>query len=251
MSEPKFYSKNAVDEDSIFTVSSGPLTTPNLYDRDSETQWESVDENDDSDQVIIEVEFSEERDIDTAMLINHNLEDITLQYWDGSGYLPWASASSIATSFSKLTGTLVSTTKMKLTATQTQTPDEEKAIGELIFCALELDLGRDFKSYEIGAREKVSSNMLGDGSIHQVMTLFSTNRTQKYEARFQVQYLPEATLETYLALKEAGEPLLFQPESTQRPEQVFLVYIMGTVRYSYSDGFKSAGFTLSGDVREV
>lgn len=250
MTEPKFYTRNFVTEDAIFTVSHNSADIANLYDRDNLSQWISVGADDDADEISIEVEF-EAQDIDTVMVVNHNLADITVEYWNGSSYAAWASASSITDDFTKLTGTLRNTTKIKLTASATQTPDEDKAIGELIACALALDLGRDLKSYEVNARERVTLNNLGDGSIHQVLTLFSTNRTQKYEARCQVQYLPQAKLEALLALKESGDPLIWQPESVQRPDQVFLVLFMGPIKYSYSDSFKNAGYTVNLDLREV
>jgi hypothetical protein len=248
--EPKLYSKNAIDDDSEFTVSSGSTVIANIFDRDSESQWESSGEDDDANAIEIIVEFPEARDIDTAMVINHNLSDITIQYWTGAAWASWSNELSVVDDFTKLTGTKRSTTKMRLTASATQTADEEKAIGELIYCSLALDFGRDFKSYEVGAREKVSLNTLGDGTIHQVMTLFSTNRTQKYECRFQIQYLSVDNLEIYQSLKEVGDPLIWQPESVSRPDQVFLVYIQGPVRWAYSE-FKGAGVTLNGDLREV
>jgi hypothetical protein len=249
--EPKLYSKNAIDDESVFTVSSGSTVIANIFDRDSESQWESSGEDDDANAIEIIVEFPEARDIDTAMVINHNLSDITIQYWTGAAWSSWSNELSVVDDFTKLTGTKRSTTKMRLTASATQTADEEKAIGELIYCSLALDFGRDFKSYEVGAREKVSLNTLGDGTIHQVMTLFSTNRTQKYECRFQIQYLSVDNLEIYQSLKEVGDPLIWQPESVSRPDQVFLVYIQGPIRWAYSDQFKGAGVTLNGDLREV
>src|SRR3954468_18215457 len=100
--EPKFYTQNAVDVESIFTVSHGSGTIGNIYDRDSDTQWLSSGANSDSTQISIEIQFSEARDIDTVLIVNHNLKDVTVTYWNGAAYAAWANQSSLTLDFLKL-----------------------------------------------------------------------------------------------------------------------------------------------------
>lgn len=257
MTEPKFFTKNWITGDDIFTVSHASDLIQKIYDRDNASQWISAGANDDATQISIEIEFYEgldavNRDVDTVFISNHNLKDITVQYWTGAVYATFGSASTITDDFTKITGTLRNTAKIKILATETQVADEEKAIGELLACALSLDVGSDLKAYDPGAREMVSRNQLGDGSLHQVFTKFSPNRTQKYEARCRFQFLTLEKLETLLSLKEAGDEVLWQPESVNRPDQIFLVHFYGPVRSPFSQpDFKGSGYTVELDLREV
>jgi hypothetical protein len=80
VSEPKIYTKNYVNSDDTFVVTSGAGIIANAYDRDKVSQWASIGANSDSTPVTIEVDFFEatvaaSRTFDTIMLINHNLKN--------------------------------------------------------------------------------------------------------------------------------------------------------------------------------
>lgn len=256
MAEPKIYTKNYITRDCVITVSHGDGSKAYLYDRDQDSKWITSGANSDATDISIQIDFYEgtvaqNRTITRLFLLNHNLKTWDAEYWDGSAWQALTSETTDAASDTYKTFNSVTTAKIRLSCTATQTTNQEKYIGELIACALTLDIGRDLEQYDMKYREKVKEIALGDGSSHMAVTRFSPNRTQKYGANVRLIYLSAATVALLQAIKEAGEPFLWQPESTTVPSDIFFVHWAGPFDVHYVTTYKGAGYTLSAALREV
>lgn len=126
------------------TVSSGSGSADNLSDFSRDTKWESSGSDDTTTESII-VEFDNALDVDRILLLNHNFKDYDIQYWNGSSYVDFSNvyddkdavvASDISFTANALTSsyfefTSVSTLKIRIQCTTTQTTDAEKYLYEL------------------------------------------------------------------------------------------------------------------------
>lgn len=256
MAEPKIFTKNYVNADSPVTASFGQASAANLFDRDRASKWQSSGANDDDQGIGIVVEFYEgatpvSRTIDTLMLLNHNLRHWALFAWDGSSWTLMTSDAATVDSDTFASFTPYTTTKILLEADDTQVADAEKFIGELVVCALTLNVGRDLDSYEQKYRERSRELQLGDGGIHKQVTRWAQNRTQRYEARVGFRFVNEADRATLKALREVGEPFLWQPESTYRPTEIYLVHWSSPWSERYETGYKGSGIQVQLELREV
>ena len=255
--EPKIFTKNYISKDNTFVATHGQASTPYLYDADPATKWLTSGANDDDTLVSIIVTFYEgsvaaTRTIDRFMLLNHNLKTWNLYYWhsvDGWTALCNETADAAANTIKSFTA--VATTSLKLEVTATQTVDAEKYIGEMIACALTMDIGYDFSSYEEEWREKKTSLTMADNSIHMIYMKFTANRYTKYGAKCMLSYLPVATLDNLQTIKEACAPFLFQPESITRPEKIYFVHWTNPWAPRYVTSYKGVGYQLPIEVDEV
>lgn len=256
MSEPIIYTKNYVNADDTFSISSGSPAWANAFNRDKDSYWASSGANSDLTSVQIDITFYEgetaiARAIDRLILINHNLKDFIVYYWDGSTYQTWLTVTGEAVENSIITLPTQTTLKARIIATATQVADAEKTLAECIFCEEQLDVGMDMLSYDVNFREKSKTLMMGDGSIQRVLVYWSPRRTGKYEAKVKFHMIDEDTLNSLIAIKEAGLPFLWYPESEAQPDLIYLVHWSNPLKWKYSSPYKSAGFDLEMDLKEV
>lgn len=262
MSEPKIFTKNYIDSESVITVSSGDGSKANLYDRDIDSLFQTSGQDDDADTFQVSADFYEggvltPRTIDTLMILNHNLNNWAAMYFDGSTYQPMTLEANDVSNNTIKSFTPVSTTGIVIICVGTQIADAEKFIGELIACALQVDIGHDLETYDQQFREKTKDVILGDGSLHKMVTRWAQNRTEKYEASVRIQLLatsghdPEEERLALRAIKEAGEPFLWQPESAARPAEIFLVHWANGWNERYVSSYKGAGVEISMQLKEV
>lgn len=256
MAEPLIFTKNFVNADDVFTVSHGSGAIGNIYNRDKDSLWMSDGADDDATEATIEVAFYEgltaiSRTIDRLILVNHNLADFEVFYWDGSQYVSWLNVTGETLATSVKTLSEQTTTKVKIVMTVTQTADQEKYIAEMVFCALQLDIDLDMQKYDVTFREKAKTLQLGDGSLARVLIYWSPRRTEKYEAKVNFSMLPLATFDSMAEIKERGLPFLWYPESEAQPDQIFLVHWTNPLKWKYSSPYKSAGIDLDMDLKEV
>lgn len=247
MAEPKFMDKNYVNEDDLITVSHGNGSKQYLFDRDNVSTWLTSGANDDATEVSIIVEFYEgelavERDIDRALFINHNLKNYVLEYWDGAAWVELASDTTEDQDVTFLSFTEVTTTKIRLTATETQVADAEKFIGELIVTAELLALAREVEpNYEVRGREQMFEQVMGDGTIRRAVTRWAQNRVQRYEASGAFSFVSEADRADLKDIRDNGDPFLWYPESISRPDEIFYVHWTTPWTERYVTSYKGAG----------
>lgn len=142
----KFFDRSRclfADGASISAAVSGDASAQRAIDKNPVTYWRSVGS---TDLVVEEIEivFSEAKAIDRLLLVDHNWKQFTAQYFTGGSYTDFAAvvgidgskASISETAFADDTAyyefTEVTTTKIKLTITKTQTADQEKYINQII-----------------------------------------------------------------------------------------------------------------------
>jgi hypothetical protein len=185
------------------------------------------------------------------MLINHNLGAFNLYYWNGTAFVLWEAFTGITGTNYIHTLSSQATAKVRLEMTATEPVSQEKAIGELVLCALMLDIGKDLDGYDVAYRQRVKPIQLGDGSMQQVLIYWAPNRTQKYEAKVRLNMVDQNLADDLLAIKETGIPFLWYPESAARPDEVWYVHWTNTWKYKYHNPYKGAGIDLEFELKEV
>ena len=249
---------------SIVSVSSGASSIALIVDRDKNSQWSSSGANSDATTVTMQINFNATKTFDSFILINHNLKSYTVDYWNGSQWLAFITATADASQslplnaskYGNLPGALatfspVTTTMIILTITGTQTANQEKAIGEMIAATVTINPGQDLAVYEVQPRQKQKVKILGDGSIQMAYVFWSPTQCQKYEAQVGWTTLPYTQLEAFVALKQTGAPFLWYPESITRPDDLYYVNWDDAIKWKYSSLFKYAGIDLTMYLREV
>lgn len=256
MAEPKFYTRNYIDDDCDITSSHGSDFLSYLFDRDKDSQYVTDGAGDDATEVTLTVVFNvggveTEREIDSIILIGHNLKNPSIEQWDGSAWQALDSESALTSSVTVFSFDAVTTSRIRIIVTETQVADEEKEIGEFIACKSQAAIDSDLVSYQPGSRQMATDVRLADGSIHRTYVRHSVNRTEKYEARVQFQFLNRAKLELLRALKESGEAFLFYPESTANPDEIYLVHWFGAFSWKFASEYKDAGVHVTMDLKEA
>ena len=254
MAEPRIYSRNWVDANSVISSTHGG-TTGALFDRGTAVQFVTTGANSDATTFEVTISFfeggvSQTRAVDSLFLLNHNLKTWTLYYWNGSSWVSATSQAADALTSRYSSFGSVSTTQVKLSATATMTTNQEKAIGEIVLCGVAL-AADDLASYDTKWREKTKEIVLGDGAIHRVITRAVSGRNGRYEARCRWSYLSKAIRDNLKAIKEAGQPFLWQPESVNVPEEVYYVHWTNAWDDKYMNNFKGAGYEVVMDIKEV
>lgn len=257
MTEPKIYTKNVLNSGNDYSFSSGDDLGSRLYDGDKNSKWQSDGENDDANPISIYSSltvngYDLEQDIDTLILLNHNLKDVLLTYWNGSTYATADSESAIADDISVFDFSEVTTQQLILAATETQTVDAEKFIGELIICHSLLSFSQDMVGYDpLFVPRKANELLLADGGLHRSLVPHSLTRSSKYEAKARFDFLTLAEIEILQALKDTGDSFLWQPESTQRPDEIYHVNWVGNFNAKYVSAYKGAGYRLDMELKEI
>lgn len=254
--EPKIFTKNYVSADDVITVSSGQAAFPSAYDRDKDSQWLSSGANSDATDVTITITFYEgttavNRAIDSILLINHNIKAFDLYYWNGSSFVLWQSFTGLAsgTTFQTLSSQTIS--QVQLILHTTQVANQEKAIGELNLMALQLDFGQDLYTYKVAFRQRVKDLPMGDGSLQRGVIRWSYNRIEKYEATWSLILATDALKTSLLAIKQAGIPFMWYPESVTHPDEIWYCHWYDPRNYDYTSFVKSAGNNLQAMFKEV
>lgn len=256
MAEPIIYGRNFVDGNCDFVASHSSGEIPKVHDFDKDSQWISSGANSDATQISIEIHFMEagaaiSRTIDTIILVNHNLADLSVDYWDGSTWQNIDSDSGLTDDFYKFTFNSLSTERIRVTGSATQTANQEKQIGEIMAMAVQLSLGSDLYRYRVKMRQKANEFELGDGSVHRTVVKHSPNRSHKYEASLELRYITTAVLDTLRQIKETGIPFVFQPESVSQPDELYFVHWSNPLTWEYVTTYKGAGVSLQIELKEV
>jgi hypothetical protein len=254
--EPVIYTRSYVDKNGTFVCSHGSTFIERLYDRERIAKYTTSGANSDATEMIVEHDFKEAglsitRTIDSIIILNHNLKDVTTEYWNGSNWQAYAVLSGLSSSHTLFQGGTVSTTKIRVRCSTTQSTNQEKYMAELIACATLVTIGYDFESYSVSFKRKQYSVPLADGGMHRSFVKFSTNRSQKYHARVKFNYVSSTVLETLRTLAESGAAFLWQPESVTALQEIFYVNWATPLSYEYVSKYKGAGFSVDMDLEEV
>lgn len=137
-----FYRKNFVDlsrTDVTITVTDATATnTGQAYidfvrNRNNRSSWLTTGSND-AANTQLDIEFADEKDITDIILVEHNFDSFTIQYWNGSSYVDFSTPinqSGVTDTTSNFEFTKVSTSRVRIIITGTQTPNAEKRLAQL------------------------------------------------------------------------------------------------------------------------
>lgn len=254
MAEPRIYSRNYIDSQTVFSLSHGG-NTPYLYDRSDTPVFTTTGANSDSTTVSIYIYFvnngaSVYRTLDTAIFKNYNFKEWSISYWNGSSWTSLASQSNDSLSNRYISWGYIPVDRIRIDIVSTQSANQEKSIGEIVLCGV-TNTPPDLSSYDTKWREKTKEIVLGDGSIHRVITRAVSGRNGRYEARCRWSYLTKAQRDDLKILKESGQPFMWQPESVNVPEEMYYVHWTNAWDDKYMSNYKGAGYEVEMDLKEV
>ncbi len=177
--------ENHVNDQNDYTLGSGGPAA-NLYDQDPETVCESSGSSEGAAWTVL-VEFNDRvgdavaRTIDRIILLGCNLSKFYFEYWSGSAWVTISESvheagteNADADIYIEMAAP-VSTTKLRLTATNTIGAVAEKQVGELKACLF---------MAEIAARSSIERQDWDDGDSYRLQggALVSFQNVQKVEA---------------------------------------------------------------------
>lgn len=258
MSEPRIYTKNFVNKNCVFTSSHGLTNIQYLCDTDKISKWISVGANSDATELTLQIDFFEgsqatSKTVGYIILVNHNLKDPTFEYYDGSAWQTLVVGSAVSSSTTVFSFTEKITGNIRVRCSTTQIANAEKFIGEFIACAGVLTPSKDMVSYDVTFNQrKTTELMLANGAIHRTTVMFTTNRSSKYEANVRFDFLTQAELTALQTLRDTALSFLWQPESVQRPDEIYLVNWTGSgFKQQYISTYKGAGYRVDLAFKEV
>lgn len=227
------YAKNASD----LIVSSGDTTKHRLYDMDPLSRWQSQGSSDGDTQTI---EFGLWRpgsrmsfDVANIFIQNHNIENLTLEHSNTNG-APWTTGySNTALTKKNLYIPLVSTAmdRIKISMSHTQTPDEEKKVGDIIVCGAAFQPGPFFEFKPEPPKVQLKGAKMADGSLRGSMIGRSDASFHFWAAKcawildpadYSTEELFEAALASFKVYGLQGTEFVFYPEPGNRPDDIFL-----------------------------
>jgi hypothetical protein len=217
----RFMTVNRVEAQQSITVSSGDASKANIYDRNQDTKWLSVGSNDTTAETV-EIVFVSAVSIDRLSILNHNLKDFNVQYWNGAAYADFSTpvvetANIAANSFYQFNS--VSTTKIKLTATKTIVANAQKYVGELLAYLEHFNLTDDYlpdneataNYYRQFEHEKTNG-----GSVVVIEATKS-----KYQNRLTFNTIPKTYRDYIIALKNIHQSFWYIPDDSIPSEQYY------------------------------
>lgn len=254
---------NFLDEYTALTVTGGGDATK-LFDTDIESPYESENFNRDDAEVVLQAEFRDkngtivERSFNAFIIIRSNLRDWIFERFDDDTE-EWVQIVAVAeqkpdtpgTDFHCFTFGTHKATKVRLRASKTWKPNQEKQVGELIVARQRFAILDNPISYRIRHTEIKRVVRLGNGKTIAAYNRFAPNRTQRYGATIQFEKMDEATLQLLKCLKNEGQPFLWYPEAHTRPEEIYLVDWSNPLSYGYSEESKYLGNDLTMELDEV
>lgn len=259
MAEPIIYTRNYIDKETVFVVSNTNMRVniDKIFDTDKDNFAITSGANSDGTLLTIEAHFKDgsgadvSRTVDTVIIVKHNLKDIEIERWNGSTWVSVATETNLTTGTIIISFSSVSTQRIRLSVSPTQTANQEKQIGLMFACAVTSDIGVEITNLSVSYRQKQSILLMGDGQLQRTVVSYTPNRSAKYQAKASFRLLSDATFEILRAVKEDGLAFLWQPESETKPEDIFLVHWTGPLQWSYTSKYKGAGKSMILDLKEV
>jgi hypothetical protein len=139
----KFFKKNRYDLTNVLpttTVTDSVATETGedfvnfMRNRNNTSGWMTTGSSD-AGNTTIEIDFIDTVNIDSILLIGHNLKSFTLKYWNGSSWVDFSTPiapTNVSKTSSLFEFTTATTQKLQLIILGTQTPNSEKVIKQFI-----------------------------------------------------------------------------------------------------------------------
>lgn len=249
--------RNSVDSDSSITANNANGTEAKLYDGDLDSKFKTQGANRDSIIVTIDITFKvgsveTEFTFNSLILFKHNVKRFVFQVYQSSSatYKTVTTQQNLAADFGCWTFGAEKTSRVRLILYETQLPNREKEIGELIVARRRLVL--DYPSvYELAFQEKVSLVPLANGGTRANYTRFAPNRTQRFGARVEFHFLTRAQYEELICIKNEASSFLWWPYSNVEPEDIWEVRWVGPFLARFASSTTAAGYNVPMTLEEV
>jgi len=175
-----FFNKNQADisdESVVATASQGDDYTDYALNRKNDSAWITTGSVD-SDNTYFEIDYVDEKTITDILLIKHNFKAFTIQYYDGSykDFSTPINETNNTDDSTHFTFNSVSTTKIKLIVTGTQTADQDKYLYQFISTTQigQLNAYPEIKQPTLSRNRKKQKMLSGKLNILESVGAFST-----------------------------------------------------------------------------
>lgn len=263
---PIFLTKNYVNRDvvlagGVLTASSMQALVERVTDMDPYATWNSGG-SDDTVTETIDIALYEgitqtlRTDIALLALLNINFKSFTIQLSDdngGSFHTTYTVTDHAAENYVlDLSAGVKSADFIRITATTTQTANEEKVLGTVVAAGLIRQMTADpVHPMTRAPRQNVRALTMADGSENISYIKRSAASFEFYGATFKFAYVTDAELLAIKAMSREYPTFLFYPEPYEKPGEIFLCRFPTPPKVQNSDYFKGAGYDLTMEVREV
>jgi hypothetical protein len=217
-----------------------------MLDRSNFTKWVSFGADDDTISVTMTVDFKVNRFISDFFLINTNLKDFELEYWDGALWQSLIVETTNADTIYHNQFTGVNTTMVRLTMNTTITADQEKQIGQFIITEQigQLEF-RPFPSPDFDGNI-IENKMLNGKSrfvfneVQHQFTIEFRNYTNVND-RALIQTLV-SLFDSFLVWPSGGDTTQFSfTDETYRLEDIFLMNLANRPSPAFTGNYYKAG----------
>lgn len=258
----RFFRKNAADIDAsgvTVTASQGDDVADLALNRTTLSGWMTTGSVD-ADNTTFQIDWDSEQLIDSILLVHHNFKNYTLQYWNGSAWTDFSTTVAVTnntdgTTFHEFTE--VSTTKLLLTVTGTQTANEDKYLGMFIATTA---LGQfagwpQIKKPLVSRNRQVTQMLSGKRSIHEGVGNFactlSVQLTTDTADLALVETLYDENEGFHVWLCGGSESQFSAPRKPYRLRDVFLMKCADELEPELHKGIYVAGMKIDMQLTEV
>lgn len=143
MSAPIFYEKNKIDlstpnvsitiTDAIAS-DTGESFVDFIRNRNNFSGWMTTDSTD-AANTQMDIDMTDEKSIDRIILVDHNWDSYTIQYWNGATFVDFSTAINVSGSTDSVTVhsfNSVNTSEIRIIITAAQVTDADKRLAQLI-----------------------------------------------------------------------------------------------------------------------
>lgn len=226
------------------------------------TKWTSDGENTDGNEVYLEMDFGISRTIDSFFVYNTNIEDIEVQYWNGSAWVSCTSGNATIVKSTDLyhyfvnLNTAVTTQKVRVAGGDTITANQEKYVT--LFRAF-YELGQfeyfpDLKP-KYTPKQNVFDTTDGRGFVIERGESFSAKLTFKSHVNQNDITLIESLIarkQEFFMWPNGGDESIFTYEfRPYRFQDIFKVAIVGDTSPKLTKNYYRAGYNNEIDLKEV
>lgn len=203
----KYLSDNFITGTSQLGASSGTARKIYLNDRDEDTQWISSSEGTDGTSSTITWTPATAQTIDRLFLQNHNFATYEVFYngTESNTFTPPVSISgnSSVNSYHEFTAQAITSVTIK--ATNTISPNTEKACGDLFFGTQKFEAPFNPSEYNPMKRKKGFDLEMADGGVKSIML------GKRFYADMQFNYIGTSDLSNFKNLYKEALPFYFMP----------------------------------------
>ena len=232
MNALKIYGKSWADEWTTFLASSG-ANTHLLVDQDSDTVWESDGSADGVDE-FVELTFNNHfgteamREIDRIIILNTNAKDILIERWDGSAWVSVYTEDDISRADLHIDlASSIETEQLKITIEGTQTPDEDKHIGEIKAC---LSVFTGSQLWRSGLSVSPTQRAGDDYTVGGRLRFW--REWQRWGAKLSLEFVSQADFELLRGLTKTSAPVVIVPNYVGDPGEVYECAIVSPLDWS-------------------